>query len=153
MLLSVTGFIICFTTFIAVFVYERLGRNMHLSPLVFFSFSALCFGVLFFVPSEYSVLSIVIMVMAIMSSGASATMLYSVYCPSLRDTGLVSGVTGFLDALSYLAAALASLAIPKIVAAVGWRGTLLIAFGLMILGVTICLPHLLAKKEKQPAVQ
>lgn len=147
--LSVTSFIICFTTFIAVFVYERLGRNMHLSLLIFFSFSALCFGALYFVPNEYPVLSIVVMVMAIMSSGASATMLYSVYCPSLRDTGLVSGITGCLDSLSYLAAALASLAIPKIVAAVGWRSTLLIALGLMSFGVTICLPHFFVKKKEQ----
>jgi sugar phosphate permease len=91
------------------------------------------------------------MIMAIMSSNASATMLYSVYCPSLRDTGLVSGITGFLDSLSYLAAALASLAIPKIVATVGWRSTLLIALGLMIFGVTICLPHFLVKKKEQIA--
>lgn len=150
--LSVTSFIICFTTFIAVFVYERLGRNMHLSPLIFFSFSALCFGVLYFVPQENPILSIVIIVMAIMSSGASATMLYSVYCPSLRDTGLVSGITGFLDFLSYLAAALASLAIPRIVGNMGWRNTLLIAFGLMIVGVSICLPHFLVKKCEQTQV-
>lgn len=148
--LSVTSFIICFTTFIAVFVYERLGRNMHLSPLVFFSFSALCFGALYFVPSEYPILSIVVMVMAIMSSGASATMLYSVYCPSLRDTGLVSGITGFLDFLSYIAAALATMAIPHIVGNIGWRNTLLIAFGLMVFGVLICIPHFLAKKKEQP---
>ena len=145
--LSAASFTISFTTFIAVFVYERLGRNMHLSPLIFFSFAALCFGTLYFVPNEYPVFSIVIMVMAIMSSGASATMLYSVYCPSLRDTGLVSGITGFLDSLSYLAAALASLAIPKIVASVGWRSTLLIAFGLMVFGVSICLPHFFVKKK------
>ena len=148
--LSVTSFIICFTTFIAVFVYERLGRNMHLSPLVFFSFSALCFGVLYFVPSDHPILSIVVMVMAIMSSGASATVLYSVYCPSLRDTGLVSGITGFLDFLSYIAAALASMAIPHIVGNIGWRNTLLIAFALMAFGVAICLPHVLAKKKEQP---
>ncbi len=136
--LSVTSFITCFTTFVAVFVYERLGRNMHLSPLIFFSFSAMCFGALYFVPSDYPILNIVVMVMAIMSSGASATMLYSVYCPSLRDTGLVSGITGFLDFLSYLAAALASLVIPKIVTAMGWRNTLLIALALMIFGVVVC---------------
>lgn len=147
--LSVASFIICFTTFIAVFVYERLGRNMHLSPLIFFSFSTLCFGTLYFVSNEYPILSIAVMVMAIMSSNSSATMLYSVYCPSLRDTGLVSGITGFLDALSYLTAALASLAIPKIVASVGWRSTLLIAFGLMILGVAICIPYFLVKKKEQ----
>lgn len=147
--LSVTSFITCFTTFIAVFVYERLGRNMHLSPLIFFSFSALCFGTLYFIPSENPILNIVVMVMAIMSSGASATMLYSVYCPSLRDTGLVSGITGFLDFLSYIAAALASMAIPYIVGDIGWRNTLLIAFGMMILGASICAASYISIKKKE----
>ena len=145
---SVATFIISFTTFVGIFVYESLKRNMHITPLLFFSFSAVCFATLYFVTNP--MLNIIILVIAIMSSNASATILYSVYCPSLSDTGLVSGITGFIDFLSYIAAALASMAIPNIVAAVGWRNTLLIAFGLMVIGASICLPHFLAKKKEQP---
>ena len=145
---SIATFIISFTTFVGIFVYESLKRNMHLTPLLFFSFSAVCFATLYFVTNP--MLNIIIMIIAIMSSNASATILYSVYCPSLSDTGLVSGITGFIDFLSYISAALASMAIPYIVGAVGWRNTLLIAFGLMMIGASICLPHFLVKKKEQP---
>ncbi len=144
---SVTTFIMCFTTFIAVFVYERLNRNMHLCPLLFFSVSAVCFGALYFITAP--ILNIAMLVIAIMASNASATMLWSVYCPSLRDTGLVSGITGFLDFLSYTSAALSSLLIPKIVGAVGWRNTLLVPLVLMLLGVMSCLPHFVNKRKKE----
>ena len=145
---SVSTLIISFTTFVAIFVYEALGRNLHLSPIIFFSFSAVCFATLYFVTNP--LLNIIIIIIAIMSSNASATMLYSVYCPSLRDTGLVSGITGFIDFLSYIAAALASMAIPYIVGDIGWRNTLLIAFGMMIVGASICGVSYLNMKKKAP---
>jgi len=142
---SVITFIICFTTFIAVFVYERLKRNMHLCPLIFFSVSALCFGTLYFVTAP--VLNIVMLAVGIMASNACATILYSVYCPSLKDTGLVSGITGALDFLSYISAALASLIIPKAVTGIGWKNTLLLPLALMILGILVCIPHFVIKNK------
>ena len=142
---SATTLVICFTAFIAVFIYERLGRNMHLCPLLFFAVSAVAFTALYFVTNP--ILNIAIIVLAIMASNAAATMLWSVYCPSMHDTGLVSGITGFLDFLSYVAAALGSLVIPKIVALSGWRSVTLIMVGLMVFGVIICLPYFLLKKR------
>ena len=143
---STATLIISFTTFIAVFIYERLKRNMHLCPLLFFSVSALCFAMLYFITNP--VVNIVVMVVGIMASNASATMLWSVYCPSLRDTGLVSGITGFLDFLSYSSAALASLLIPIIVSVIGWRNLLLVVLGLMLCGVAVCVPHFIVAKKK-----
>jgi len=144
---SATTLVICFTAFIAVFIYERLGRNMHLCPLLFFATSAVAFTVLYFVTNP--ILNIAIIVLAIMASNAAATMLWSVYCPSMHDTGLVSGITGFLDFLSYVAAALGSLVIPKIVALSGWRSVTLIMVGLMVFGVIICLPYFFFKKRER----
>ena len=146
---SVTTLVICFTAFIAVFIYEKLGHDMHVCTLLFFSVSAICFGVLYFITNP--LLNIIVIVIAIMASNASATMLWSVYCPSMRDTGLVSGVTGFLDFLSYISAALGSLMIPKIVAAVGWRNIIPIMMGLMLLGVAICIPYFVTKKDSSQA--
>ena len=82
-----------------------------------------------------------------MASNASATMLWSVYCPSLRDTGLVSGITGFLDFLSYSAAARASLVIPRLVTVINWQNILLVMAGLMALGTAICIPHFIKKRN------
>ena len=142
---SLSTLVICFTTFIAIFIYERLGRNMHLCILIFFSVSAVFFGILYFVTNP--ILNVVIIILAIMASNASATMLWSVYCVSMRDTGMVSGITGFLDFLSYTAAALGSLLIPEISAAVGWRNTMLFAVGLMVLGTLISVPYFVKKKK------
>ena len=144
---SAATLVICFTAFIAVFIYERLGRNVHLCPLIFFSVSAVAFAVLYFITDP--ILNIAVVVVAIMASNASATMLWSVYCPSMKDTGLVSGVTGFLDFLSYVAAAIGSLVIPPIVSAAGWKSVILIMTALMLLGAVICVPYFVKMASAQ----
>ena len=146
-LFSTATLIISFTTFIAIFFYERVHENVHLSTLVFFSLAALCFGSLLFIKA--SVLNVVITVIAIMASNAAATMLWSVYCPSLCDTGLVSGITGALDFLSYCSAALASLLIPIVKARLGWRSIIAILFALMVIDVIISIPYFISKKHTQ----
>ena len=45
----------------------------------------------------YKMLDIAFLILAIMASNCAASMLWSRYCPSLRDTGMVSSATGFLD--------------------------------------------------------
>lgn len=142
---SIVTFIICFTAFIAIFVYEKLGRNMHVSALIFFIISAVAFLASCF--AEIPVTNIAIIVIAIMASNAASTMLWSVYCPSMRDTGLVSTITGFLDFLSYSAAALASLLIPRIADVIGWRSIIFIMSSLMFIGIAICVPHFCAKNR------
>ena len=142
---SISTFIICFTAFIAIFVYEKLGRNMHVSALIFFSTSTVAFLTACFVDNPIA--NIAVIIIAIMASNAAATMLWSVYCPSLRDTGLVSGITGFLDFLSYTAAALASLCIPKLAEITGWRNIIFIMSALMLIGTLICIPYFIKKKD------
>ena len=144
---SVATLVIASTAFIAVFIYERLGRNMNLSTLLFFVVAAIAFTGLYFITNP--IMNICVIVIAIMAGDAAATMLWSVYCPSLCDTGLVSGITGFLDFLSYAAAALASLMIPKIVAVYKWNSIILIMAALMFVGAAICLPYFLKKKETE----
>lgn len=142
---SIATFIICFTAFIAVYLYEHMNSDMHLCPLIFFGVAAVGFTALCFITNP--IVNVIVMIITIMASNASATILWSVYCPSMSDTGLVSGITGFLDFLSYAAAALASLLIPKIVTAIGWGNMNLVLAGLMVLGVGICLPYLIKKKS------
>lgn len=142
---SVTTLIISFTSFIAIFVYERLGRDMHISAFLFFAVSAVAFCVSCLITG--AIANIVVMVIAIMAANAAATILWSVYCPSLRDTGLVSGITGFLDFLSYSTAALASLLLSRLVGAIDWRIIILIMAGLMAVGTGICTPYLVTRKR------
>ena len=104
------------------------------------------FALVYFVKAP--VLNIVLMVIAIMSSNGAASMLWSRYCPSLRDTGMVSSATGFLDFMSYMAAATANLIFANAVTAIGWGNLILVWFGLMAVGVIIALPY--KKWTEQP---
>lgn len=135
---AVTTFIISFTTFIVIFIYEKLKRNMNLTMLIMFTTATVFFMLLYLVKDP--VINIVIMVIAIMASAGAATMMWSRYCPSLRDTGMVSGATGYLDFISYMSAAVSSKIFSNAVSTIGWGKLILIWAGLMIIGVIVCLP-------------
>ncbi|MBR5500475.1 MAG: MFS transporter, partial [Clostridia bacterium] len=150
LIFTVATFVISFAAFVAIFVYERLHRNMDLVILLAFSTSAVCFIAVYLL--KQPVLNVIFIVLAIMASNSAATMLWSRYCPSLRDTGMVSGATGFLDFVSYMAAAASSKLFANAVSSIGWGNLILIWFGLMILGVVVALPYrkFLGKKETCP---
>lgn len=137
---TVATLFISLTTFISVFVYERfMKRDMHKTVLFMFSSSVTFFTLVYLVKVPF--FNIVFMVLAIMSCNGAATMLWSRYCPSLRDTGVVSGATGFLDFLSYMAAAVSSSVFANAVGAIGWKNLILVWLGLMLLGVLVALPY------------
>ena len=108
---------------------------MDLTILIMFSSATMMFALVYFI--KQPALNIIFLVLAIMSSNGAATMLWSRYCPSLRDTGMVSGATGFLDFMSYMAAALSSTLFANSVSAIGWGNLILIWAGLMAIGVII----------------
>lgn len=135
----VSLFISC-GSFIVIFLYEKMGHNMDKTVLVMFSAAAVGFTLTYLVSATY--LNVALIVLSIMSSNGAATMLWSRYCPSLRDTGIVSGVTGFLDFLSYMAAATANIVFPFLIEQRSWPWdrVVLIWLSLMLVGVTIALP-------------
>lgn len=136
MIFTVATFIICFTSFITIFVYEKVfKRNMEVTILTMFSVSSIAFLLVFFVKNP--IINIVLLVMAIMASNGSASVVWSRYCPSLRDTGMVSSVTGYLDFLSYMAAAASSKLFSNAVSVIGWGNLILVWFGLMVSGVVV----------------
>ena len=126
--------------FVVVFIYEKLGHDLDKTVLLMFSAAAVFFISTFVVANP--VINVVLIVLSIMSSNGAATMLWSRYCPGLRDTGIVSGVTGFLDFLSYMAAAAANFVFPFLIEqrAWSWESVVLIWFGLMVIGIVISLP-------------
>ncbi len=136
---TATSFIISLTTFIVIFIYERLGHDMNKTILIMFSSAALFFSLTFFVGTP--VANIIFLVLAIMSSNGAATMLFSRYLPSLRDTGMVATVTGYIDFVSYMAAAAANVIFANAATSIGWSGLILVWLGLMLVGVIIALPY------------
>lgn len=141
--------VISFTAFIAVFIYERLGHDINKTILLMFTSSAVFFTLTYFV--TLPVLNIICIVLAIMSSNGAASMLWSRYCPSLRDTGMVSSATGFLDFLSYMAAAAANLIFANAATSIGWGNLILVWGALMVVGVVIALPYDKIKARTQQA--
>jgi len=87
------------------------------------------------------------MVLAILSCNCASSMLWSRYCPSLRDTGMVSSATGFLDFTSYMAASVSSSIFANAVTAIGWGSLVLVWAGLMTAGVIVSLPYDKWKKK------
>ncbi len=146
---TVVTAVISASAFVSVFVYECLHRNMDLTILIMFSLSACFFLAVYFVGNP--IVNVIFLVLAIMASNSAATMLWSRYCPSLRDTGMVSGATGFLDFLSYMAAALASTLIGRAITGIGWSNLILILMGLMLCGVAVALPY--DKFKRKPVEQ
>jgi len=149
LLFTVATFIISFATFVSIFVYEKLKRNMDLTILFMFLSSTLFFMLVYLV--KQPVLNIFFIIVAIMSANGAATMLWSRYCPSLRDTGMVSGATGFLDFISYMAAAISSTVFANAVYYIGWGNLILVWFGLMAIGVFTALPYDKILKKKNVA--
>ena len=147
MLFTTATFVISFTAFVSIFTYEKLNRNMDLTILIMFTSSALFFMLVYLV--KQPTVNIVFIILAIMSSNGASTMLWSRYCPSLRDTGMVSSATGFLDFISYMSAATSSTIFANAVSTIGWGNLILIWSGLMIVGIVTALPYdkILKKQE------
>lgn len=144
-LFTVATLFISTTTFVAVFIYERLHNDLDKTVLVMFLSSALFFaGTYFF---KQPIVNIILMILAIMSADGASAMLWSRYCPSLRDTGKVSAVTGFLDFVSYVGAAIANIVFANAVLSIGWGNLILVWLMLMVLGVVISLPY--RKKQRK----
>jgi len=136
---TATTFIISFTSFAAIFIYEKLNRNVDKTILIMFSAATLFFALTFLI--RQPVLNIIFLILAIMSSNASATMLYSVYCPSLRDTGRVSTATGYLDFISYMSAAISTKLFSNAAVTLGWKSLIAVWGAITLAGVVVALPH------------
>ncbi len=132
--------IISLTVIITAFIYEKIGRDMHKMLAISFIFSTACFALtyLFHLP----VANLIFIVLAIMGGNAASTILWSMYCPSLGDTGMVSTATGFLDCMSYAAAALSNVIFATASTTIGWGNLILVWCALMGVGIVVSLVRL-----------
>ena len=131
-LFTAATLVIALSAFASVFAYERLGQDLH--RILLLSFGAA--GIFFLLAGLISLplANIVCFVLAVFSSNCAATMLWSRYCPGLRDTGMVSTATGYLDFMSYMAAAVSSALFADAVERIGWQKLILLCALLMAVG-------------------
>jgi len=139
-LFTITTIIICPASFVAIFAYQKLKRNVNNTSLLMFLLSAVCFLLMFFTQS-LPILNIICMGIAIMAANGASAMIWSVYCPSLHDTGLVSSATGFLDFVSYGSASISSTLFANAVTVIGWNNLIVIWATLMFFGVLTVFPY------------
>ena len=97
-------------------------------------------------------LNVILMILGIFASNCATTILWSVYCNSLKDTGVVSGATGFLDFVSYMAAGISSTLFANSVSAIGWGNLILVWAGLMVIGVVTAIYLSVKNKLKSEAI-
>ncbi len=147
MIFTVATLAISASAFLAIMVHALVKRNLILTEFIGFTCASVCFLLLFFIHIPW--LNVVLLSLAILTSNMSAAAMWSIYCPSLRDTGVVSGATGFLDFVSYMAAAVSSSVFPHVVDLIGWNGLILVWFGLVTIGVLVTLPITKRKDTRQ----
>ncbi len=147
---SASTLIICVSSFVSIFIYERMRRTMAKPLLLMFTVSAVAFVLMYFF--HIPVVNVVLMILGIFFSNCATTILWSVYCNSLKDTGVVSGATGFLDFVSYMAAGISSTLFANSVSTIGWGNLILVWAGLMIIGVLTAIYLLIKDRRNSEAV-
>ena len=144
LIFSVASFFFSFSAINAIVIYEKLKRNMDLTILLGFIAATIFFLLVFFV--KQPVLNVICLSIAILGNNLAASLMWSRYCPSLYDTGMVSTATGFLDACSYLAAATSSKIFANAAGTLGWGVLIMVWCGLMCCGIVVALPWKKCKK-------
>lgn len=135
---TISTLVISFSTFFSVFTYEKLGYNMELTIFLSFILSACSFAGVFLIKKP--IVNVAFLIAAIFFANCAAVMIWTRYCPSLRNTGMVATATGFLDFISYMAASLSNFLLADAVDRLGWGSLILIWCALMLLGVVISIP-------------
>lgn len=88
----------------------RLTKNNDIKLNAFlFLFAMLLFGGIWLCSGRFVILSVIALFLANAAMTGVCNMIFSVYVLRYKADGMISGVTGFLDAVSYLVAAAASL--------------------------------------------
>lgn len=121
------------------FIYQRLlKKNMKVSLLFAFVGSTVGFLLMFMV--KMPLLNIAFLTLALMAESIASNLMWTVYCPSLHDTGMVSGATGYLDFLSYTSAGIANLIFANAITTIGWDKLILVWAALMGAGILVSAP-------------
>lgn len=148
LLYTVATTVLMSSSFVAVFLYGRLKNNLNASVLVCFASAAVCFLLVYLIRQPG--VNLVFMVLAMLSSNCAACLMWNLYCPSLRDTGMVSSATGFLDFASYMAAAISSKLFANAVGSIGWGNLILVWAFLMGCGVVLAVVRPAKRAYNQP---
>lgn len=120
--------------FVALAVFRAIGERDLPMMRVAFSVSAVFFALLPFVGGT-PWLSYVVLIVALMAMSCSSALLWSIYIPSLAQTGRVSSANGVLDCVGYVVAAGANLLFAGVMSTCGWNTVYLLWASLGVIGL------------------
>lgn len=120
-------------------IYERIFKR-RMNPVLILAFALSTASFFFMFSIKMPFLNIAFLCFALMAESIASNLLWSVYCPSLRDTGMVSSATGYLDFLSYAAAGVANVLFANAISAIGWGNLILVWAALMGVGIIVSIP-------------
>ena len=121
--------------FLCLVILKLFKDNMMCLMRVLFLASALGLALMNFVPSP--ILNITIFAVSQFLSAGVSALIWSVYIPSLADTGKVSAVNGILDFSGYFGASAANVMISSVMGKIGWNGVVYMWSLFMFLGFAV----------------
>lgn len=138
-------------TFLSLWGLRLVRQNEKTMCVLLFVLAAACFGVVWLCPAGLPLLSMAALFAASAAMTGVCNMIFSVYILDFRSTGMISGITGFLDFSSYLSASAASLLFSDMMAQ-GWNAVILFWIATTALGALVSLlTRLLAgRRSGQP---
>ena len=113
-------------TFVGLRLLKKCKENEYKTSIILFAVSMSMFLLMCLTRGHFFVLTVVALFLANAAMASACNMVFSVYCLKFRETGRVSAITGCLDAVSYLFAALASPIFSAIVSGTSWNTTVFI---------------------------
>lgn len=136
---SAVSAVIAFAPYLGVWCYRFIfGKNIEKTTFLSFATGAVCFLSICVIKNP--AVNVVLLATALMGGNIASSMLWNVYCPSLNDTEMVSGVTGYLDFISYIGGAAANMLFANAADVLGWRVLLIVWATIMAVGAVTVLP-------------
>lgn len=140
---TATSIIGSVTPFITLFLFN-LFKEKDIKMIRFsYLFASVFFTGVFFFDNIY--LNVICLLLAKMSIGTSSSLLWSIYIPAQRKSGMVSTVNGVFDFSGYLFASAANLLFASSIESLGWNGIIALWFSMTIIGFII---SVFTKQEK-----
>lgn len=121
--------------FLCLVILRLFKDNMMRLMRVLFLAAALGHLLMNFAASP--VLNIILFTAAQFFSACVSALIWSVYIPSLADTGKVSAANGMLDFAGYFGASAANVMISSVMGKIGWNGVVYMWSAFMLLGFAV----------------
>lgn len=129
------SFIKSFTPFITLFFFNLIKeKDIKMMCFSFASGALFIFGMRFITIPAINILCILL---AQISIGTASSLVWSIYIPSQRKSGMVSSINGVLDFTGYLFASIATVIFSRLIVTLGWNGIITVWFFVALSGVVV----------------